>query len=639
MENVEIARTLEDVADLLEIQGSNPFRVRAYRNAARTIEEHPVPMRKLVEEDADLTELPGIGEDMSKYIHQLVDTGSLELLDELTGDVPYSLIEIGRLPGVGPKKTRKLWKELGIETVDQLEEAAKAGKVRELEGFGEKSEEKILQGIEAYRRHQARFKISEADQHVLPLLEWLREDDSVERIEVAGSYRRRKETVGDIDLLAIAEEGASLMERFTSYDRVEEVLASGATKGSVRLASGLQVDLRILTAKSYGAALVYFTGSKEHNVRLRQRAIDRGLRISEYGVFEVEKGKRGKDEDEEARERDPWEGEFVAGATEEEVYAAVDLPWIPPELREDRGEIQAAEKDELPELITLEDLRGDLQMHSTWSDGRESIETMLEACAERGYEYFALTDHSQSLAMTGGMDEKKLRRQWKEMDEVVAEHDEIHLFRSMEIDILADGTLDLSDEMLEKLDIVLVSIHSRFNLPADEQTERLLSALDHPEVDILAHPTGRLINERDPYAFDLDAVLERAAERGVAVELNAHPDRLDLKDTHLMKAKALGLPIVIDTDAHRTQDLDLIRYGIDQARRAWLTREDVLNTRSLEDLRAWLDAPREERAKHWRELPKGARKKKSSRAAAAKREKKSGKAKKTGAKAKKGGSS
>ncbi|MDP2480558.1 MAG: DNA polymerase/3'-5' exonuclease PolX [Candidatus Palauibacterales bacterium] len=638
MENVEIARTLEDVADLLEIQGSNPFRVRAYRNAARTVEEHPVPMRKLVEEGADLTELSGIGEDMSKYIHQLVDTGSLELLDQLTEDVPDSLIEIGRLPGVGPKKTQKLWKELGIETVDQLEEAAKAGKVRELEGFGAKSEEKILRGIEAYRRHQARFKISEADQHVLPLLEWLREDDSVERIEVAGSYRRRKETVGDIDLLAIAEEGGSLMKRFTSYDRIEEVLASGDTKGSVRLASGLQVDLRILTAKSYGAALVYFTGSKEHNVRLRQRAIDRGLRISEYGVFKVEKGKRGKDEDEEAKERDPWEGELVAGATEEGVYAAVGLPWIPPELREDRGEIQAAETGDLPELITIEDLRGDLQMHSTWSDGRESIEAMLEGCAERGYEYFALTDHSQSLAMTGGMDEKKLRRQWKEMDEVVAKHDEIHLFRSMEIDILADGTLDLSDEMLEKLDIVLVSIHSRFNLPADEQTDRLLSALDHPEVDILAHPTGRLINERDPYEFDLDAVLERAAERGVAVELNAHPDRLDLKDTHLLKAKALGLPIVIDTDSHRTQDLDLVRYGIDQARRAWLTREDVLNTRSLGDLQAWLDAPREERAKHWRELSKGARKKKSRGAAAAKRaKKKSSTANEADAKAKKSG--
>jgi DNA polymerase (family 10) len=608
MENVEIARTLEDVADLLEIQGANPFRVRAYRNAARTVEEHPVPMRKLVEQGSDLTELSGIGEDMSKYIHEMVDTGTLGVLDQLSKDVPYSLIEIGRLPGVGPKKTRKLWEELGVETVDQLEEAAQEGKVRALEGFGEKSEEKILTGIEAYRRHQGRFKISDADQHVVPLLEWLREDDSVERIEVAGSYRRRKETVGDIDLLAIAEEGGSLMKRFTSYDRVEEILASGDTKGSVRLASGLQVDLRILTAKSYGAALVYFTGSKEHNVRLRQRAIDRGLRISEYGVFRVEKG--DSDGGKEGKDRDPWEGELVAGGTEEEVYAAIGLPWIPPELREDRGEIQAAEKGELPELITLGDLRGDLQMHSTWSDGRESIEAMLEGCAERGYEYLALTDHSQSLAMTGGMDEKKLRKQWKEMDQVVAKHDEIRLFRSMEIDILADGSLDLSDVMLEQLDIVLVSIHSRFNLPADQQTERLLSALDHPEVDILAHPTGRMINERDPYEFDLDAVLERAAERGVAVELNAHPDRLDLKDTHLMKAKALGLPIVIDTDAHRTQDLDLIRYGIDQARRAWLTREDVLNTRSLEGLQAWLDTPREERAKSWREPSKGSRKKK-----------------------------
>ena len=639
MENVEIARTLEDVADLLEIQGSNPFRVRAYRNAARTIEEHPVPMRKLVEEDADLTELPGIGEDMSKYIHQLVDTGSLELLDELTGDVPYSLIEIGRLPGVGPKKTRKLWKELGIETVDQLEEAAKAGKVRELEGFGEKSEEKILQGIEAYRRHQARFKISEADQHVLPLLEWLREDDSVERIEVAGSYRRRKETVGDIDLLAIAEEGASLMERFTSYDRVEEVLASGATKGSVRLASGLQVDLRILTAKSYGAALVYFTGSKEHNVRLRQRAIDRGLRISEYGVFEVEKGKRGKDEDEEARERDPWEGEFVAGATEEEVYAAVDLPWIPPELREDRGEIQAAEKDELPELITLEDLRGDLQMHSTWSDGRESIETMLEACAERGYEYFALTDHSQSLAMTGGMDEKKLRRQWKEMDEVVAEHDEIHLFRSMEIDILADGTLDLSDESAgearhrPRLDpLALQPAGRRADRAAPERSGSPGGGHPRPPHGPPHQPEGpvRVRPGRGPRA-------RRRARRGRGAERPPGPPRPQGhapdegegarppdRDRH-------GRPPNPGPGPHPLRD----RPGAARVAHPGGRAQHP----PLEDLRAWLDAPREERAKHWRELPKGARKKKSSRAAAAKREKKSGKAKKTGAKAKKGGSS
>ncbi len=585
MENIEIARTLQDVADLLEIQGANPFRVRAYRNAAHTIEEHPVPMRKMIERGEDLTELGGIGEDMSRYIHEMCDTGSLTLLDEVAAETPYSLIAIGRLPGVGPKKTRKLWEELGIETVDALEEAARAGRVRELEGFGQKSEEKILTGIEAFRRHQGRVKISEADQHVVPLLEWLRQVPDVERIEVAGSYRRRKETVGDIDLLAIAEEGGSLMERFLAYDRVEEVLASGGTKGSVRLASGLQVDLRILPAGSYGAALVYFTGSKEHNVRLRQRGVSQGLRISEYGVFRSEEDGEG----ESAARRDPWEGERVAGATEDEVYASVGLAWIPPELREDRGEIEAAAEGRLPELITLEDLRGDLQMHSTWSDGKDSIEAMLEACAARGYEYMALTDHSQSLAMTGGMDERKLRRQWKEIDQVLSRHDEIRFFRSMEIDILADGSLDLSDEMLAELDIVLVSIHSRFNLPPDQQTERLLAAVRHPEVDILAHPTGRMINQRDPYEFDLDAVLEAAAEEGIAVELNAHPDRLDLRDVHLMKAKSLGIPIVIDTDAHRTQDLDLVRYGIDQARRAWLTREDVLNARPLEEFEDWLD--------------------------------------------------
>ncbi len=588
MENWEIADVLEELADLLEIQGANRFRVRAYREAARTVREHAVPMRQLVADDVDLTELPTIGEDMSSHVTELVETGSLSQLEEVAGDVPRTLAEITRLPGVGPKRTKKLWDGLGITTVDELESAAEAGRVRELEGFGEKTERKILSGIEQHRRHAERFLLSDADRYVEPLLEHLRDAPGVERLEVAGSYRRRKETVGDVDVLAIAEEGEPVMEHFTSYRKVDEVVQAGETRGSVRLDSGVQVDLRIVEADSYGAALVYFTGSKEHNVALRKRALGRDLTVSEYGVFELEV--EGGEGEESERER----GERVAGETEEDVYAAVGLPWIPPEMREARGEIEAAEAGELPELIELDDLRGDLQMHTTWSDGKASVEGMLEACAELGYEYFAITDHSQALAMTGGLDEAKLREQWEEMDEVAGRHEEIRLLRSLEVDVLEDGSLDLSDDLLEALDLVVVSIHSKFGLDPDRQTERILAALEHPEVDVLAHPTGRLINRRDPYDFDLDAVLESAAGKGVALELNAHPDRLDLKDTHLMRAVELGAKIVISTDAHRPEHLELMRYGVEQARRAWLTADEVLNTRPLEDFLSGLrSGPRE----------------------------------------------
>ncbi len=587
MENRDIASTLEDVADLLDISGANPFRVRAYRNAARTVKEHTRPLRAMVEEDADLTALPDVGEDISGYIEELVETGSLQRLEELTEKVPYSLIELTRLPGVGPKKTRKLWERLGVETVDELEEAAGAGQVQELDGFGAKTEEKILTGIDEYRRHQERFRLSEADRLVGPLLEHLRQDGGLDRIEVAGSYRRRKETVGDVDLLAISGDGASLMERFTGFERVEEVEAAGDTRGTVRLESGLDVDLRVLPADSYGAALAYFTGSKEHNVRVRKRAVRRGLRVSEYGVFRAE-GDSEAGDGPDAEDGDPRSGERVGGRTEEEVYEAVGLPWIPPELREDRGEIEAAEAGELPELVARDDLRGDLQMHTTWSDGKSSVAEMMEACRELGYEYLAVTDHSQSLGVTGGMDEEELRRQWEEMDEVESDVDGVRLLRSMEVDILADGSLDLADEMLGELDVVLASVHSRFNLPADEQTARLVTALRHPQVDILAHPTGRLINQRDPYALDVDRVLDVAAGEGVAMELNANPNRLDLKDTHLMKAREREIPVVISTDAHRPAELELISYGVEQARRAWLEPEAVLNTRSADELLAAL---------------------------------------------------
>ncbi len=580
MENVEIARALQDVADLLEIQGGNPFRIRAYRNAALTVESQTVALRKMVEEGEDLTALPAVGKDMARYIKELVEMGKLGVLEELERQVPRGLIELTRLPGLGAKRAKMLFDRLGIQTLEALERAARADEIKQLKGFGAKTQQKILDGIAAYRKRGSRFKIADADQYVEPLVAYLRCEPAVASVDVAGSFRRRKETVGDVDLLVIAKDTAAVMEHFTAYGDVKTVVLAGDTKGTVILKSGIQVDLRILPAKSYGAALQYFTGSKEHAVKVRQRAVERGLRLSEYGVFEVEQGKEPAEDE----ERDPWAGRMVAGRTEEEVYAALGLPWIPPELRENRGEVDAAARGKLPALITLGDIRGDLQMHSTWSDGKYSIEEMMDACVGRGYEYFAITDHSKALAMTGGLDAKQLREQWEEIDEIASRRSDIRILKGMEVDILADGTLDLEDEMLEQLDIVLASIHSRFDLPAAKQTERVLRAIRHPEVNILAHPTGRQINRRDEMDFDLDEVLRCAAEHGVVVEINAHPDRLDLKDTHAMRATELGGRLVISTDAHHPADLAFMRYGVDQARRAWLEKDDVINTLPYERL-------------------------------------------------------
>ncbi len=586
MDNTEIARQLSELADLLEIQAANPFRVRAYRNAVRTVEAQTTPLERFAEEGRALTDLPGVGKEMASHIEELCATGKLSALEEMLQHVPASLIELMHLPGVGPKKAQKLWDELGVESVDDLERAAKEGMVAELAGFGDKSQQKILAGIEEYRQHRSRFLLVEADRHVEPLVAYLSGCPQVERLEVAGSYRRRRETVGDIDLLAIATDAAPVMERFLAYPQVAGVDMSGATRSTIHLRSGLQVDLRVVPPESYGAALVYFTGSKEHNIKLRQRGLERSLRVSEYGVFREEDRKARP---EKAHERDPHAGERVAGAEEEDVYRALDLPWIPPELREDRGEVEAAAAGRLPHLVELGDLKGDLQMHSTWSDGKSSIEEMLEACVRRGYEYFALTDHSKALAMTGGLDAARLGEQWKEIDEIAARHPEIRFLKSQEVDILADGTLDTEDEALAGLDLVVVSVHSRFELAEAEQTERILKAVRHPRVHILAHPTGRILGRRKPYAFDVERVLRACRDHHVAVELNAQPERLDLKDTHLIRARELGIPIVISTDAHRATDLGVIHYGVEQARRAWLEPKHVLNTRPLDEFLAAIE--------------------------------------------------
>jgi DNA polymerase (family X) len=579
MENIEIANRLEELADLLEIRGANPFRIRAYRNAVRTVRGLTRPLAEMVAAEEDLTVLPGIGKDLSQHIRELLETGGLALLDEVSESVPRELALLTRLEGVGPKKAKKLWEELQVVGMDDLEAAIAEGRVQELEGFGARSAEKILRSIEAFRKRQGRFLRADAAKILRPLLVHLKAAPGVERVEIAGSFRRGRETVGDIDLLALCgEDAGAVMDHFTSFASVERVEMSGETRGSVVLRAGLPVDLRILPAEAYGAALHYFTGSKEHNVAIRKRARERGLRVSEYGVFEAADGEEG-----------PEAGKRIGGATEEEVFEAVGLPWIPPELREDRGEIEAADAGALPELVGLEDVRGDLHMHTTWSDGKNSVREMAEACRERGYAYMAVTAHSPAVTVARGLGPERLREQWDEIDRARDEVEGIEILRGCEVDIRKDGSLDLPDEILEGLDVVLVAVHSHMALDQATMTKRVVRALAHPLVDILVHPTGRLINRRDPYAIDVEALLDAAKEHDVAVELNLNPYRLDLHDRHLFRARELGVTVSLGTDAHRVAHLDHMAEGLLQARRGWLEPRHVVNCRAPKDLHAWLE--------------------------------------------------
>jgi len=566
--NSEIADKLTQLADLLDIEGADRFRVRAYRNAARTISTLPRSLEDMVYEGEDLTELPGVGESIAKKIREIVETGRLSKLEEEEKRTPSGLRELLRVEGLGPKRVQALYEHLQITGLADLAEAARLGRVRTLPGFGAKTEEKILRELERARVREQRTLLSVAEQFVTPLLEYLRKTEGVDRVEAAGSYRRGLETVGDLDILVTGDAPAAVMDRLASYSAVEEVVSRGETRSTVRLRSGLQVDVRAVARESYGAALVYFTGSKAHNIVLRQMAIQRGLKLSEYGAFRND--------------------ERVAGETEEEVYAALDLPWIPPELREDRGEVQAAQEGRLPRLVTREDLRGDLQSHTQDSDGRETLGTMATAAAERGLEYLAITDHSRHLAMVKGLDEEGLARQMDEIDALNEDLEGFRLLKGIEVDILEDGSLDLSDDILSRLDVVVAAVHSQFGLSRDKQTERIIRAMDNPNVHILAHPTGRLLGQREGYLVDMERLLRAAKERGCFVELNAQPQRLDLDDSACRLAKELGVKVVISTDAHTVAELDYLRFGVGQARRGWLEPDDVLNTRPWAELRAAL---------------------------------------------------
>ncbi|HEX6939230.1 MAG TPA: PHP domain-containing protein [Longimicrobiales bacterium] len=598
MENVEIAEKLREVADLLEIRGENRFKVRAYRNAARTVEGLTEPLAELVRRGADLEELPAIGKDMAGYITELVRTGRLRRLEQLEKRTPRGAAELIRLEGVGPKKAMRFERELGVHSIADLERALDRGEVEAMRGFGKRSAEKLRRAIRDYRKHRERFKLSDADQLVRPLLDYMRDAPGIRELEVAGSYRRRVETIGDVDILAAAESAAPVMKHFTAYPEATRVESAGTTRGTIILPNGMHVDLRVVAPESWGAALHYFTGSKAHNIAVRKLGIEKGLKINEYGVFRKATGKaagkgtakgasRGK-----AKRTGGGEGgggwARVGGRTEEEVFRAVGMQFVPPEMREDRGEIEAARRHELPDLVTLDDIRGDLQVHTTWSDGRDTLEAMVRAAKAQGYAYIAITDHSPAVRVAGGLDPKRLEKQWNEIEAVERRVGGIKVLKGMEVDILANGRLDLPDEYIERLDVVVAAVHSRMGVGKTKMTDRVIKAISHPGVHILAHPTGRLINRREPYAIDVDAVLTAAAELGIAVELDAQPDRLDLSDVHASRARELGVKLAIDSDAHSTGEMRFMRYGVDQARRAWLEKGDVINTMPLSRLRKWL---------------------------------------------------
>ncbi|MGB5950622.1 MAG: DNA polymerase/3'-5' exonuclease PolX [Parvibaculum sp.] len=565
MHNTEIAHLFERFAVLLDIDGANPFRVRAYRNAARTIESLSQSLESMIADGADLTELPGIGEDLAQKIADIVATGRFHDLDEIEKRVPGALADLTEVPGLGPKRVRSLFKDLGIASLPELSRAAKAGKLQMLPGFGPKIEQAVLQAVDRHISTEKRLMLSTAEGVAAPLIAYLKALPGVSSAVVAGSFRRRRETVGDLDLLVTCRRGTPVMEHFAAYKEIADVLAKGTTRSTVKLRSGLQVDLRVVPEVSYGAALVYFTGSKAHNVAIRMLGVRKGLKINEYGVF---KGKQR-----------------IAGNTEKEVYAEIDLPFIAPELREDRGEVEAAKAGRLPKLINLDDIRGDLHSHTKATDGHYTIEEMARGAEARGYAYLAISDHTRHVTIAHGLDARALGKQIAEIDRVNAKVKSIRILKSAEVDILADGTLDLPDSILQELDFVVAALHYKFNLDARAQTERLIRAMDNPYVSILAHPTGRLIGEREPCALDMERLMKAALERGCFLEVNAQPERLDLNDIHCRMAKEIGLKVAISTDAHSVDSLDLMRFGIDQARRGWLEADDVINTRSWQDLK------------------------------------------------------
>jgi DNA polymerase (family 10) len=570
MKNTAIAKVFQDMADLLELKGENVFKIRAYQRAARTIEHLPKEIEVMLQEGEDLQTIPGVGEAIAKKTIELVNTGKLHVYEELKAEFPEGITTLLEIPGIGPKTANRLSNELGVKSVDDLEQAVKDGRVAGLFRLGDKTADNILQQIEALRRKDQRIPIGEALPVVDEVLNALRPLPGVKNLTAAGSLRRFRETVGDIDLMGTADNPEEVINAFVKLPQVREVLAKGPTKASVILPGGLQADLRMVEHDSFGSLLQYFTGSKQHNIALRTREQKKGLKLSEYGITDTSTDKLEK------------------FATEEKFYRRLGLQYIPPEIREDQGEIELAAKGKVPKLMELADIKGDLHVHTDWSDGRDSIEAMAQAAKALGYQYLAITDHSAGRGIAHGLSDERLKQQIEQIKRLNKQLKGIRLLTGMEVDIRADGSIDLPEELLADLDIVIAAIHSAMTQSQEQITRRILGAMENPHIDVIAHPTCRLLGEREPAAVDMEAVFRAAAKYDKALEINAMPNRLDLKDIHVYRARELGVKLIMGTDAHSTAQLGFMRFGVGVARRGWCQNKDILNTRPLEDILAFL---------------------------------------------------
>jgi DNA polymerase (family 10) len=569
MTNAQVAQILEEIAELIEIKGEISFKVRAYQRAAEAVAGASHSLERVREEKGGLDSLPGVGKSIAEKIEELLDTGKCSYHEKLLAEIPPTVLEMLRIPGLGPKKAKMLMDRAKITTIEQLEEVARAGRLRKLPGMGEKTEQEILRGIGHLREYSKRTDLGLAWEIAGNIMDQLRASAPVEQMEAAGSLRRMRETIGDIDILVTSSDPEAVMERFANLQLSTEVIVRGPTKTTIRTAAGIQADIRVVAPESFGAALQYFTGSKQHNIKLRDFGVRHGIKLNEYGVFRVKDGKETR----------------IGGQTEEEMYAAVGLPLIPPEIREDQGEIEAAREGRLPQLVEMSDVKGEMHCHTSWSDGHDTVEAMARAAKEAGYSYVALTDHSPSQTVANGLKVDRLLKRREEIEGARKAVRGITILEGTEVDILRDGSLDYPDEILSELDYVVASVHSGWKMSRDTMTERIVRAMENPWLDCIAHPTGRLIGQREPYEVDVEAVMLAAARLGVAMEISSDPVRLDLRDVHARRAKELGVKLMIVTDAHWPRSLSLLRFGVATARRGWIEASDVLNCLPLSQLR------------------------------------------------------
>jgi len=565
LKNLELSRMFDRIARMLKIKGENPFKIRAYEKITLVLENLPIDIETIYQQGR-LNNIPGVGEGIAKKIEEFLTTGKLEYYEKLKETIPSGVIELLDISEVGPKTAKLLYEELGVDNIEKLEKAVRQHQIKDLPGMGEKSETNILRGIELYKRRKERVLLGTALPLAEEIVESLHQLKETDKISFAGSLRRKKETIGDIDILVTSQKPEKIMKTFTSLPQVREILVEGPTKSSVITKDDIHIDVRVVEPISFGAALQYFTGSKAHNIKLRELAIKRGLKINEYGVFDSETGQR------------------IAGKEEEEVYRILNLPFIPPELREDRGEIEAAQENKLPRLVGYPQIKGDLHCHSQWSDGAHTIRQMAEAAKKKGYKYIAITDHSQSLKFAGGLTEERLREQIELIQKLNQELDDFTILSGIEVDIKSDGSLDFSDEILSKLDVVIAAIHSGFKQESKMITKRLVGAMQNRFVSIIAHPTGRLIGYRESYQLDMNEIIKVAAKTGTILEINAYPERLDLNDVYCRMAKDKGVQLAIETDAHSVDGLEFMNLGVDVALRGWLEEKDVINTLPLDKL-------------------------------------------------------